>query len=357
MAGNGQNLNEAIRRAVPALQRDRPRPGHPGAAEPGPGRPRAQRRHGHHARWPTTTATSAAGCRPRATRPRPRPSAAPPWPPASASSRPSSPSCARPWPPSGRPRFRRPGHCATSTRRAGSCRASSSCSARSPTRRARRCARWRARRRSAARPSPAPRRRSTCSTSTRRPRRSCPRTCAIILQHLDDPSHAVETDQRAGPQHTDGRKNYTGLEALLQYVFDQSQAINVYDGVEYILKVAAFVDPDCSPYNDGHKLRKDDAASVALAQKCSGNKIGPNGPGLLGEPNISDNGKFPSGVDNSASSKSTSDGHGDAGAPNQPADQPKDSGNSGTRAPPAGATPAAAAVAAGPLRRSTRSTR
>ena len=151
----------------------------------------------------------------------------------------------------------------------------------------------------------------------------------IILQHLDDPSHAVETDQRAGPQHTDGRKNYTGLEALLQYVFDQSQAINVYDGVEYILKVAAFVDPDCSPYNDGHKLRKDDAASVALYQKCSGNKIGPNGPGLLGEPNISDNGKFPSGVDKGASTKSTSDGHGDAGAPNSPADQPKDSGNSG----------------------------
>ena len=151
----------------------------------------------------------------------------------------------------------------------------------------------------------------------------------IILDHLDDPSHAVETDQRAGPQHTDGRKNYTGLEALLQYVFDQSQAINVYDGVEYILKIAAFVDADCSPYNDGHKLRKDDAASVALAQKCSGNKIGPNGPGLLGEPNISDNGKFPSGVDNSASTKSTSDGHGGAGAPNQPADQPKDSGNGG----------------------------
>ena len=42
-------------------------------------------------------------------------------------------------------------------------------------------------RRSAARPSPAPRRRSTCSTSTRRPRRSCPRTCTIILEHLDDP--------------------------------------------------------------------------------------------------------------------------------------------------------------------------
>ncbi|HEX3316829.1 MAG TPA: hypothetical protein VHR88_02355 [Solirubrobacteraceae bacterium] len=115
----------------------------------------------------------------------------------------------------------------------------------------------------------------------------------IILEHLDDPSHAVETDQRAGPQHTDGRTNYTGLEALLQYVFDQAQAANVYDGVEYILKIAGFVDPDCSPYNDAHKLRNNDAAAIALYQKCSGNKIGPNGPGLLGEPNVSDTGQSP----------------------------------------------------------------
>ena len=149
----------------------------------------------------------------------------------------------------------------------------------------------------------------------------------IILEHLDDPSHAVETDQRAGPQHTDGRKNYTGLEALLQYVFDQSQAINVYDGVEYILKVAAFVDPDCSPYDDGHKLRKDDAASVALAQKCSGNKIGPNGPGLLGEPNVSDNGEVPvrrrqQRVESSRPATATAPRGRD-----RPADQPKDAGN------------------------------
>jgi phospholipid/cholesterol/gamma-HCH transport system substrate-binding protein len=115
----------------------------------------------------------------------------------------------------------------------------------------------------------------------------------IILEHLDDPSHAVETDKRAGPQHTDGRQNYTGLEALLQYVYDQSQAANVYDGVEYILKIAGFADPDCSPYNDGHKLRNDDAAAIALYQKCSGNKIGPNGPGLLGHPNVSDTGQYP----------------------------------------------------------------
>ena len=150
----------------------------------------------------------------------------------------------------------------------------------------------------------------------------------MILEHLDDPSHAVETDQRAGPQHTDGRKNYTGLEALLQYVFDQSQAINVYDGVEYLLKVSAFVDPDCSPYNDGHKLRKNDAQAIALYQKCSGNKIGPNGPGLLGEPDVSDTGKFPPGVDHSASSRSNGSGHDHGSSDAGGNDQPKDSGGS-----------------------------
>jgi virulence factor Mce-like protein len=153
----------------------------------------------------------------------------------------------------------------------------------------------------------------------------------IILEHLDDPSHAVETDQRAGPQHIDGRKNYTGLEALLQYVFDQAQAVNVYDGVEYILKIAAFADPDCSPYNDGHKLRSDDAAAIALYQKCSGNKIGPNGPGLLGEPNVSDNGKFPSGT------------HGN------PTDQVTGGGNSGLPSPPRDSGAASPSSAGAPL--------
>jgi virulence factor Mce-like protein len=148
----------------------------------------------------------------------------------------------------------------------------------------------------------------------------------IILEHLDDPNHAVETDKRAAAQHTDGRPNYTGLEALLQYVFDQTMAVNVYDGVEYILKVAAFTDPDCSPYNDGHKLRKPDAAALALYKKCSGNKIGPNGPGLLGDPNVSDNGKFPPGADTSASSRSKGSGHDKPASTDSGSSAPKDSG-------------------------------
>ena len=42
-------------------------------------------------------------------------------------------------------------------------------------------------------------------------------TSAIVLEHLDDRKHAVEKDPRSP-----GGKGYTGFEALLQYVFDQS---------------------------------------------------------------------------------------------------------------------------------------
>jgi virulence factor Mce-like protein len=115
---------------------------------------------------------------------------------------------------------------------------------------------------------------------------------AIVLQHLDDPAHAVETDKRAAAQHIDGRANYTGLEALLQYFFDQSQAINIFDAEHYILKVDAFVNPDCAPYADAKAVMKngDKAAQQKLLVECSANLVGPKSPGLYGQPDISDNG-------------------------------------------------------------------
>ena len=59
---------------------------------------------------------------------------------------------------------------------------------------------------------------------------------AIVLEHLDDRKRAVEKDPRSP-----GGKGYTGFEALLQYVFDQSQAINIFDANGYMLKVDLFV--------------------------------------------------------------------------------------------------------------------
>jgi virulence factor Mce-like protein len=73
---------------------------------------------------------------------------------------------------------------------------------------------------------------------------------AITLEDLDNRDRAIETDARSP-----GGKGYTGLEALLQYVFDQSLAINIFDGTSYLLKVAAFVSETCGPYA-GAKIAK-----------------------------------------------------------------------------------------------------
>lgn len=111
---------------------------------------------------------------------------------------------------------------------------------------------------------------------------------AIILRSLDNPANAIETDQRAAAQHTDGRKNYTGLEAFQQFFYDTAQAINIFDSEHNILKVDAFVNPDCAPYADAAKVNK---GGAALLHECASNAlIGPKTPGLYGQPDISDNG-------------------------------------------------------------------
>jgi len=113
---------------------------------------------------------------------------------------------------------------------------------------------------------------------------------AMVLQHLDDPKNGIETDPRAKAQHPDGRANYTGLEALLQYVFDQSMAVNVFDGEHYLLKVNGFNDPNCAAYADAATV---DKGGFALYQECSGNTIGPVAPGLYGQKDICDTGNCP----------------------------------------------------------------
>src|SRR6185436_5849157 len=67
---------------------------------------------------------------------------------------------------------------------------------------------------------------------------------AMTLEHLDDPAFAVEKDPRAGRK--DG--GYTGLEAVMRYIWAQSQAINLFDGNSYFLKVSAFLDRQCASY-------------------------------------------------------------------------------------------------------------
>jgi virulence factor Mce-like protein len=92
---------------------------------------------------------------------------------------------------------------------------------------------------------------------------------SIVLKHLDDRKHAVEKDPRSP-----GGQGYTGLEALLQYVYDQTTSTSIFDQNNHILKVGAFVGP-CANYASEETLKKD----PSLEREC-GSRLGPIQPGL-----------------------------------------------------------------------------
>jgi virulence factor Mce-like protein len=88
----------------------------------------------------------------------------------------------------------------------------------------------------------------------------------ITLDHLDDRSFSAEEDPRSP-----GGKGYTGLEAILQYVFDQTMSTNVYDSEVHILKALPF-EGKCAQYADIEAARE-------LAADCS-TALGPNQVGI-----------------------------------------------------------------------------
>jgi ABC-type transporter Mla subunit MlaD len=67
---------------------------------------------------------------------------------------------------------------------------------------------------------------------------------AIVLHDLDDRGRAIEAD----PRSPDGGKGYTGVEALLEYVFNITLAINYFSPTGHELGVDAFANSTCSPY-------------------------------------------------------------------------------------------------------------
>ena len=93
----------------------------------------------------------------------------------------------------------------------------------------------------------------------------------IILDHLNDRDNAVEDDADS-PDGT----GFTGLEALLQYVFDQGNSINVYDSSVHILKVAPFVSA-CENYAD--TTRAIEAEEGKLIEECRA-AMGPYSAGV-----------------------------------------------------------------------------
>jgi hypothetical protein len=94
----------------------------------------------------------------------------------------------------------------------------------------------------------------------------------IVLKHLDDRANAAEPDP-----NSPGGKGYTGLEALLQYVFDQVNSINIYDSSVHILKVSPFAS-NCENYADTARALSIQEGEK-LTDKC-GASLGPNSAGL-----------------------------------------------------------------------------
>jgi ABC-type transporter Mla subunit MlaD len=94
----------------------------------------------------------------------------------------------------------------------------------------------------------------------------------VILDHLDNRRFAVEPDP-----DSPGGKGYTGLEAPLQYIYDQSLAINIFDQRGYALKLDINAG-DCREYTTAEDVNASEEGRAAY-ERCNQN-LGPNQPGL-----------------------------------------------------------------------------
>src|SRR3954454_14230587 len=140
---------------------------------------------------------------------------------------------------------------------------------------------------------------------------------AIVTEHLNDRKHAVEKDPRSP-----GGQGYTGFEAVLQWVFDQSQAINTYDKNGYILKVNLF-HSKCSNYQNPQSLKAEMAKDPSFYKDCAA-ILGPNQPSIT-SPDPTATGRQFASVQKKQTSKPRSKPKSGAKAPERSApDQVKD---------------------------------
>jgi len=91
----------------------------------------------------------------------------------------------------------------------------------------------------------------------------------ITLEDFADPARAVEEDPRSP-----GGQGFSGLQAVLAYVFNQSLTINGFDELGHMVRAAVFTD-DCSPYMDAERAK----AEPELVESCNA-WLGPNQPAI-----------------------------------------------------------------------------
>ena len=113
-----------------------------------------------------------------------------------------------------------------------------------------------------------------------------------FLQSADDRHMAVDTDPRAAesaPPAPDRNSNsptkragFTAMEGLLNYLYWQPLALNQFDGVGHILRIAGYVLPDCSDVQNnlrGPDMKFGSAEEKEIRDRCN-SYIGPYQPGV-----------------------------------------------------------------------------
>lgn len=95
------------------------------------------------------------------------------------------------------------------------------------------------------------------------------RNLRFVLEDVNDRGRATERN-RLSPTGA----GFTGLEAFLQYLFVQSQAINIYDSKGYILKLSVLLN-ECSRYTNAQTAREDPERTARCRQW-----LGPTQPGV-----------------------------------------------------------------------------
>ncbi|HEV7805989.1 MAG TPA: MlaD family protein [Solirubrobacteraceae bacterium] len=142
------------------------------------------------------------------------------------------------------------------------------------------------------------------------------RNLRFVLEDLDDRDRATEPN-RLSPTG----KGFTGLEALLQYFFTQSQAVNVYDSKSYLLKIGLLFN-DCSRYTNATTARE----NPQRTKDCN-EWLGPNQPG------ITTGALARSDATTSSGGGSSGEGDGDGATPATAAPAPAAPGAPGATAP------------------------
>jgi ABC-type transporter Mla subunit MlaD len=100
-----------------------------------------------------------------------------------------------------------------------------------------------------------------------RPTPDLARNLRIVLEDFDDPGRAVEPDPRSP-----GGAGYSGTQAVLRYVFGQSLTINAFDELGYMVRSASHAS-QCGSYADAAEAREPDK------ENCR-SWLGPNQPGV-----------------------------------------------------------------------------